>query len=212
MLFFEPVGGGDLLHTSQEQLLSFCLAIGQKDGPVYTPLSLHRTPCPWCSLSSVILAILCLKPSHALGSSNEWREAVLWEEMRLDSSSFSSDFGRCSLIIRLVTSTRNLYIPIHYLVWRRKDLYRINFILSSQQPACCLFLNTTVVTKFHFYNGPNLLKTRKKVIRFHLCICTVVWRVGPTQLLSPTSWPSLVFHFLYLGQWRSQIPRCGAEV
>jgi hypothetical protein len=37
-----------------------------------------------------------------------------------------------------------------------------------------LFLNTTIVTKFHFYNGPNLLKTEKKIIRFLFCIFTVI--------------------------------------
>lgn len=92
-----------------------------KDCPVYTPLCLHLTLQPSdgnevSSLSSVILAVLCLKLSHAFGSSNGWMRPILCKEIRLSSPSLSSYLGRYSLIIRLVTSTRKMRDLVYYLV------------------------------------------------------------------------------------------------
>lgn len=132
-----------------------------KDCPVYTPLCFHLTLRPSdgnevCSLSSVILAVLCLKFSHALGSSNGWRGPILYKEIRLSSSSFSSYLDGYSLIIHLVTSTRKLCELVHYLVWvapgGRNDFYSINFILSSHQPSCCAMNIQFFIFRNDYYN------------------------------------------------------------
>jgi hypothetical protein len=65
-----------------------------------------------------------------------------------------------------------------------------SFQVSNLQVMLCtlnsLFYNMIVVTKFRFYNGPSPLKTDKKVIRFILCVSTVIIgsflrRTGPRQ-------------------------------